>query len=227
MRLESLKWPLMICVYAYVVYLVMRETPTIPAISDYAVYMDMARGDPAVAPWNSRVLIPWIVGVLGPTETTFHNLNMFFILFTCIVLAYHFKDFLAPLLFVGFSLTMRESAGEAGLDAAIFLFVAVALFLADRDLDYAIPLLSVLAALTHPTAYLLIAAIFTVKRKPHLVILGGVVLLAISSFGLYSTRIFLPYLPRVIAGMNELNILLLGFFTLKETVILFSWCWSF
>lgn len=164
-------------VYGISIYLITAQTPTVPAVSDYAYYVRMAQGDTTVlAPWNMRVLVPFIAGLFGGSEIAFHWMNLCLLLMTCCILAVTFNDYLAPLLFLFGTTVLRTSVGEAGVDAMIYFLVVISLFLGRCDDSYGLRLvklsLPVLAALTHPMALILIAVVYTMNREPHYLLIG-------------------------------------------------------
>ena len=211
---------LMIGVYGIAIYLLTAQTPTVPAISDYALYVRMAQGDMTVpAPWNTRVLVPFLVSLLGGTEWAFHWLNLLLLLLACIILAATYNDYFAPLLFLFGVTVLRTSVGEAGIDAMIYLLVAIALMLSEREGGTALYLIKLLlpvfAALTHPMALVLIGMVYLFNKEPHLLLLGGTVFV-LWLFPVTYGNLYWMDLKRLGGVIFYLSFLWIGGFTFKR-----------
>jgi len=210
--MKRLTLPFIGAAYAVTIYLLTAKTPTVPAVSDYAYYVSMAQGDLGVpVPFNTRILVPFLAGLFGGTEMVFHYMNILLALATCLLMAYHFRDLIAPLFFLLGTAQLRYSLGEPSIDAMIYLLVMVAIITAEWESPLAIPLVSVLAAMTHPVAFVLTSAIFTVYRRPHYTALGIVVFLVLFPA---QGSLYLPTVSRMLWGLVYMSFLWAGLFTL-------------
>jgi len=209
--MNKAKFFVMSGVYAVVIYIITANTPTIPAVSDYAYYVDMAQGNPVPEPWNKRILVPFLASLFGGTEQAFHYINLALLLVSCLMLAYLYADYLVPLFFVLGTITMPNVVGEAGVDSMIYFLVVLSLLVSFKKLDYTMPLISVLAALTHPIALVLTSIIFISEKKPYVIVIGAILfIVALIPVGSYGLALYLPDFQRFKWTIFALSFLWVG-----------------
>jgi len=216
---KYLKILFLVGIYGIIIYMLTYGTPTTPAISDFALYVRMAQGDSNVPePWSLRPFVPAVASLLGGTEAAFHYLNMLLLLMTSLVLALTYKNYVIPILFLYGTYAVGRYAGEPGLDAMIYFLVAMSVYLTTVDNEYCstagMCTISVMAAATHPMAFILTTIVFIFDRRPEVIIVGACVALFLlpSSYGF----LFLPDFARVRGIIYSLSFLSIGLFTFKK-----------
>ncbi len=218
--------------YSGVTFSLTSGTPTIPPVSDFAHYVDMANGLPAPDPFGKRILMPFIIGLLGGgTPHAFHYVNLVLITLSAIILymdKYNTQSFLSGLLFLGCTRAITIYAGEPSPDAMTYFLIASALYLANNEYDWLNVILLTLAAANHPISFLIVGAIIVIMNydKPlkFLYTIPGIIVFILLFPESYGT-IFYPDIPRLLNIAKSVTILWLGVLTVRkdrESVLLIS-----
>jgi hypothetical protein len=222
---------LILATYFGVTFSLTSGTPTIPPVSDFAYYIDMANGLPAPDPFGKRILMPFIVGLLGGSPYVFHYINLALITLSATLLymtKYNKQSFLSGLLFLACTRAITIYSGEPSPDAMTYFLIGSALFLVNYEYDWLNVVVLTLAAANHPISFVIVGAIIVINNfdKPMkwLYLVPGIVVfifLIPQSYGL----IYYPDIPRLLNVVKSVNILWLGVFTIRkdrDSVLLIS-----
>jgi len=217
--------------YFGVTFSLTSGTPTIPPISDFAYYADMANGLPAPDPFSTRILMPFIVSLLGGSPLVFHYINLVLVTLCATglyITKYNKQSFLSGLLFLGCTRAITIYSGEPSPDGMTYFLIIAALLIVEYEYDWLNVIVLTLAAANHPISFVIVGAIIVINnyKKPMklLYIIPGVIVfifLIPQSYGV----IFYPDLPRLLNVVKSVNILWLGLLTLRkdrESVLLVS-----
>ena len=198
-------------------------TPTVPPVSDYVYYINMANGIPAPDPFGKRILVPFIVGLIGGTPDAFHYFNVV-LLTLAVCLLYLGNDggrrgFIIGLLFLSCTRAIVLTAGEPSPDAMTYLLVAMALYLVKIEHKWGIVFLAPIAAATHPIAFVIVTVIWVVNSLPDIVklilLVPGIIVFVILLPHTYGT-LFIPDFTRILWMVKSLSILWLGILGLRS-----------
>ena len=218
--------------YFGVVFSLMSGTPTDPPTSDFAYYMDMANGLYVPDPFGKRILMPFIVGLLGANIYVFHYINLILVTFSAVLLymsnGKNKQSFISALLYLGCTRAITMYAGEPSPDGMTYFLIASTIFLVGKNYDWLNIVVFVLAAANHPISFVIVVAVFVISNyespiKLLYLIPGAIVFLFLlpSSYG----YIYFPDLPRLLNVVKSVNVLWLGILTIrkdKESFLLLS-----
>jgi hypothetical protein len=221
---------LVIATYFGVTFSLTSGTPTIPPISDFAYYVDMANGLFAPDPFGKRILMPFIVGLLGGSPYTFHYLNLALITMctTLLYLSYgrNQQSFISGLLFLACTRAITLYAGEPSPDGMTYFLIASAIFLVNTKYHWLNLITITLAAANHPISLVIVGVIIVIYNydKPErlLTLIPGAIVFLLLMPTSYGT-IFIPDIPRLLNMVKSVNVLWLGVFAIrrdKESVLL-------
>ena len=151
--------------------------------SDVQTYMDMVNGLEVSEPFNTRVLVPWLVNVLGGTYEHFVMFNL--ILFAIALYIYaSVYDLVTALAFVVGTFSVLQIVIQVPmLESAILLLIALALWVSKNGNGLWFVPLCVIAALTHPIAFAIVVVICLTSGSegwlPLLYVLPGVLVMVL------------------------------------------------
>ena len=138
--------------------LIFCTTPVwVPA--DVGIYLEMCNGAEVAEPWNSRILIPWIVGLLGGTFEVFVLLNLIMFAVALYVYATVYDVFTALAFVVGTFSVLQIVIQLPLLEAPILLLIALALWVREKGNAYWFIPLCAVAAMTHPVALVIVVLV--------------------------------------------------------------------
>jgi hypothetical protein len=230
---------LLYCIVAAAAYII-TMTPNSQFITyDADQYLRMIEGFSAEEPYITRPLIPLLVRglvLLFHTDPlfTFNQFNAFLVILTCLVLLRE-HGLIAALVTMLCTVSFVWYLGQPLLDAAIFLWVAIALSF--RNNLYVLAILTPLAMAIHPIAFVLCSIVFLFSTRPTFTI-PLLCLLGVSYYFFFAppagfALFMLPTLDNMLSGAKALNVLWLGIFTLKKDresamfVLMFFACFAF
>lgn len=198
-------------------------TPTEPPISDFAFYVDMANGLSAPDPFAGRILVPFLAGLLGGSPIVFHYMNIILVAGAAVLLYLRSdsgeQGLVASLLFLGCTRAITIYAGEPSPDGMTYLLIALTMFLLNTDKEWGIVIIACLAAATHPIAIIMIGLIWVINKTGEpvrLLYLVPGVLIFIYLFPQSYGVLFVPDIPRVLAMAKSINVLWIGFLSIKK-----------
>ncbi|MHA2380105.1 MAG: hypothetical protein ACXADO_10070 [Candidatus Thorarchaeota archaeon] len=192
---------------------------------DASKYIDMANGLPSSEPWSSRPLIPYLAGLLSSSlsidiAVSFYYINIVLFASACLFL-YREHGLTATLVTMACFSPAINIYGKILLDAAIFFWLAVALFIRDRP--YTLAVWCVFAAAVHPIALALcgVVLVYSVVESPYWMPCLFPLILAIVYWvwfwpvGSY-TVLMMPGLDDLLYTLKMLNALWLGLLFLRR-----------
>jgi len=226
MNLRNIIPPIVICAAAYVI--VGNEGSWI-LWGDSSKYIDMASGLTTVEPWSNRPLIPFLAGVFSDMTNqdiahSFYYLNIGFFAIAGLTLLYRF-GLLTALVTMTCTYPASLIFGKALLDSAVFMAVAVSLFLIDGEYMPFVIIWTTISAALHPMAFALCMVVlaFAAYEQSSLIfpfsmwylVLPAVVFLAFFLPSTYSI-LLIPDLNDLLYSLKVLNVLWLGLFFLRK-----------
>lgn len=184
-------------------------------------YIDMALGIGANAPWAFRPLVPFLAGVVSslfgvniPLAFLALNTSFFALAGLLILRTFNLTTAVVTMACMSPAVTIF---GVPLLDAAIFMFVAVALFL--REWAYPLMVWTMLSAAVHPMAFALcmVVLMFSAFENslPYLFFFPPVIFMLFFWPSTYTT-LLLPELNDLLYSLKVLNALWLGLLFLRK-----------
>ncbi|MHA1928258.1 MAG: hypothetical protein ACTSV2_06735 [Candidatus Thorarchaeota archaeon] len=209
--------------FSGVVFSITTGTPTTPPISDFEHYVDMANGLEAPDPFGKRILVPFLIGLMGGDPFVFHYVNLVLLVFAAAILYLYMdgdvRGLLTGLLFLGCTRAISMYAGEPSPDAMTYLLIALTLYLTKKDIDWSILVIAPLAAATHPICCVFVSIIWLVQVFPDikksLYLIPGIIVFLLLLPESYGT-LFLPDLERILWIVKSINILWIGVLALRK-----------
>jgi hypothetical protein len=198
-------------------------TPTIPPVSDFVHYVNMANGIPAPDPFGRRILVPFLASLFGGTPYVFHYMNVVLLtLATCVLYLYNDggkKGFITGLLFLSCTRAIVLTVGEPVPDAMTYLLLALMLYLTKIEHKWGVILIAPLAAATHPIAFVIVNVIWVVHVFPDIVkilfLMPGVIVFILLLPQSYGT-LYIPDIVRILWMAKSLGILWIGFLGIRK-----------
>ena len=184
---------------------------------DAGRYLDMTEGGTAEMPWGSRILIPRIIGFLfaGDYSMAWHIFNVIVFGIAIYIFVKNFGSIPTALFLICCYGVIESSIGEPLLDASIFLFLAIGVYLVQRNKWLEMNILFTLSIMLHPIAsvFLLIMSLNLKQQWCTLPYQVGLMLLTLplgySSFMQVSSS-------TVCIVIACLNLLCLSIFTIRR-----------
>lgn len=174
-----------VVVFAIYVVITILIAWTVPVWvpSDVGHYMDMVNGLEIAEPWNTRVMIPWIVRTLGGSYEGFVFLNLCLFAIALWIYARVYDLVTAMAFVIGTFGVLQIVVQLPMLESGILLLIAVALWVREKGNGLWFIPLCVFAAMTHPIAFTIVGVICHTSgygsKASLLVMLPGIMFMAL------------------------------------------------